>query len=207
MNEKKVIRRGYDELAETYAAKRSVDEREVAILDELLGSPSEMVRILDAGCGQGTPVLRRLCDEATTVGVDFSREQLRIAAEDVSTARLVHGDMTHLPIQDNVFDAVTAFNSLIHIPLSDHPTVIEEFARVLRPGGTVLLSEAPQETERTNSNWLDSDVEMTWKMAGAQATRNQLQNAGFLIVNEWRAPDRDDEERPKPPFFAAQLDN
>ncbi|GGK73871.1 class I SAM-dependent methyltransferase [Haloarcula sebkhae] len=205
MSEKQTIRQGYDELAETYASRRSVDERELRILTTFLNSLLEPHRILDAGCGQGTPVLSRLCKEATAIGLDFSQEQLRIAADTVPTARLVHGDMMTLPFRDDVFDAITAYDSLIHLPLSDYQTAIEEFSRVLCPGGRVLLSEAPEEFERTNSNWLDSNVEMRWSMAGAQATRTQLQNAGFTVVNEWDAPDRDDGDDPKPPFFAARL--
>lgn len=204
MSEKETIRRGYDELAETYASKRSENEREIALLNEFLDSLSEPTRILDAGCGHGTPVLRRLCEKATVIGLDFSREQLRLAAEAVPTARLVHGDMTGLPFQDNAFDAVTAYNSLIHVPLSDHQAVLDEFARVLCPNGRVLLSEAPEEFERTNPNWLDSSVEMKWSMVGTEATHEQLRDAGFHIVNEWNAPDTSDE--PEPPFFSAYLD-
>lgn len=204
MDNKNEVRQGYDELAETYAARHSNDEREMIILDECLDSLSEPIRLLDAGCGPGTPVLRRLCNETTGFGLDFSREQLTIAAETVPTARLVHGDMTNLPIQNDTFDAVTAYNALIHVPLSDHQTVLDEFARVLRSGGCVLLSEVLKEFERTNPNWLDSDVTMKWNMAGAKATREQLRKAGFCIENEWDAPDTGDEEEPKPPFFAAR---
>lgn len=202
MDDKNEIRRGYDELAETYAARHSNNEREATILDEFLDSLSEPIRLLDAGCGPGTPVLRQLCDETTGFGLDFSREQLTIAAETVPTAQLVHGDMIRLPFRSNTFDAVTAYNALIHVPLSDHQTVLDEFTRVLRSGGYVLLSEAPEEFKRTNPNWLDSDVTMKWSMAGAKATREQLRKAGFHIENEWDAPDTGDE--PKPPFFAAR---
>lgn len=206
MGDRETIRRGYDELAETYAASRSEDEREIAVLNEFLGSLSEPTRVLDAGCGQGTPILRRLEGDATAVGVDFSREQLRLAHEAVSVASLVQGDMTVLPFRDVAFDAVTAYNSIIHVPLGDHQTVIDEFARVLRSDGRLLLSEAPAEFERTTADWLDGDVEMRWRMAGAEATRDHLRNAGFCITNEWKAPEPSSVDDPEPPFFAARLE-
>lgn len=206
MGDKNDIRRGYDRLAERYASQHSTDEREMNIFDEFRDSLLEPTRLLDVGCGQGTSVLQRLSDEVTAFGLDFSREQLKLAAETVPTARLVHGDMTHLPFRDDTFDAVTAYNSLIHVPLSDHQTVLDEFARVLRPDGFVLLSEAPEQFERMNPNWLDSDVSMRWSMAGAKKTRGQLRKSGFRVVNEWDAPDTVDEDEPKPPFFAARLD-
>lgn len=206
MGKKEKIRRGYDELAETYAARRSESRREMAILDHFLDSLSEPTRILDAGCGQGTPILRRLSEKTTAVGLDFSRKQLRLAAETVSPALFVQGDMTMLPFRDGVFEAVTAYRSVIHVPLTDHQTVLDEFARVLSPGGRILLSEAPTEFERTNTDWLDNGVKMTWSMAGAETTRRQLQNAGFQITAEWDAPEMGGEADPKPPFFTARLD-
>ncbi|WP_137286929.1 class I SAM-dependent methyltransferase [Halorussus salinisoli] len=206
MTEKGTVRRGYDDLAETYAARRSEDERETTVLNEFLDALSEPTRILDAGCGQGTPVLRRLSEEATAIGVDFSREQLRLATETVPSASLVQGDMRMLPFRDGVFDAVTAYDSIIHVPLTDHQTVLDEFARVLAADGQLLLSEAPEEFERTNPDWLDSGVEMRWSMAGADATRTHLQRAGFRITNEWEPPDSTPEDGPSPPFFAARRD-
>lgn len=204
MGEKETVRRGYDDLAERYASSHSANEREITLLDRFLDSCSGPIRLLDAGCGIGTPVLRHLDERVSGVGLDFSREQLRLAAEAVPAAWLVLGDMTALPFRDDVFDVVTAYNSLIHVPLSDHQTVLDEFARVLRPGGRVLVSEASEEFERTNSNWLDSGVEMTWSMAGTEATREQLRDAGFRLTDEWHPPDTSG--RPEPPFFSARLD-
>lgn len=206
MDDRETVRQGYDELAETYAARRAEDGRDVAILAEFLDSLSERARLLDAGCGQGTPILRRLDERATGVGLDLSREQLRLAAESVPSAPLVHGDLRALPFRDDAFDAVTAYNSVVHVPLADHQTVFDEFARVLRPGGRVLVSESPEEREREVSDWLDGGVEMTWHMAGAAATRDHLRNAGFSLVTEWHPPDEPSESGPRPPFFAARLD-
>ena len=92
--------------------------------------------------------------------------------------------MVNLPISDGVFDAVTAYHSLIHIPTEQHQAVIEEFARVLRPGGRVLLIEGIGEWSGTNPDWLDTGVEMQWQIAGADTTRDQLVDAGFTITDE-----------------------
>lgn len=206
MVDKDAVRRGYDDLAETYATGRSEDGRGMDVLARFLASLPKPARILDAGCGQGTPVLRQLSTVATATGVDFSRKQLGLAAENVPDASLVKGDMTRLPVYDGVFDAVTAYHSLIHIPLEDHQTVIDEFARVLRPDGQLLLSEGPDEWSGTNPNWLDSGVEMQWSIAGADATREHIQNAGFTVTNEWGVTDTFAEDEEQWVFFAAQLD-
>lgn len=206
MPDKDSIRRSYDELAEIYAEGRSEGGYGIEVLEQFLDFLSQMPRILDAGCGQGSPVLRRLTESATAIGIDFSREQLRLADENASGAPLVQGDMTTLPFQDDVFDAVTAYHSLIHIPIDDHQTVIDEFARILRPNGRLLLSEGMEEWTGKNSDWLDSDVEMQWSIAGADATREHVQNAGFTVINEWSVTDTFAEDKERWVFFATQLD-
>jgi len=185
------VRRSYDELADTYAAERSEDGPAMRILDRFLDGLGDGGRILDAGCGQGRPVLERLDRTATAVGLDFSAEQLRLAADAVPGAALAQGDMTHLPFDDGAFDAAVAYWSIIHVPLADHQAVVDEFARILRPGGRVLLCEgAGEEWVGENPDWLDTGVEMQWEMAGAEATADQLRDAGFSVYDQWGAPER-----------------
>lgn len=206
MSDRDVVRHGYDEIAETYAARRDDDGRDVAVLETFLDALPETVRILDAGCGAGTPVLARLRASRTAVGLDVSREQLRLAAEAVAGPPLVQGEMAALPFGADTFDAVTAFHSLIHVPLADHLTVLEEFARVLGPGGRVLLTEGSTRWSGRNDDWLDTGVEMRWDVAGAEATRSHLEAAGFAVVEEWTvADDLADDEDASDPFFSARL--
>ena len=206
MAHRETVRRGYDEFAERYAERNSTDERRVAVLESFLGSRSGPKRLLDVGCGHGTPALREVAPDSPAVGLDLSREQLRIARETDFAGALVQADAAALPFRADAFDAVTAFDSLIHVPLSDHRTVVEEFARVLRPGGGVLLSEAPEAVERTTQDWLDGGGEMRWTMAGVEATRNRLRDAGFTVTKQWDAPERAADDGPQPPFLAARLD-
>ncbi|WP_247003649.1 class I SAM-dependent methyltransferase [Halosolutus gelatinilyticus] len=219
MVEKDAVRRSYDELADVYAARRPENDRGTGILETFLGScsaRSEPIRVLDAGCGQGTPVLSRVSDGARAVGLDFSRGQLRLAADAAPDAALVQGDMTALPFATGAFDAAVAYWSIIHIPMDDHQSVIDEFARVLRPDGRLLLCEGTNEWAGENPDWLDSGVEMQWNIAGADATREQLRSAGFTIVDRWGAPETlaaDEDEADSDvdddlpwTFFSARLD-
>jgi ubiquinone/menaquinone biosynthesis C-methylase UbiE len=206
MGDRDTVRRGYDELAETYAERSETTTRERAIFDEFLASVPDPTRLLDAGCGHGTALLRRASEPTAAVGLDISGAQLQLARQRVPAARLVHGDMTTLPFDAETFDAVVAYRSLIHVPRSDHRVVLDEFARVLRPGGGVLLSEAPTEFDRETDDWLDAGTEMTWTTAGAEATRRHLREAGFASLRDWEPPEPDGEEPPRPPFFAGRLE-
>lgn len=134
------VRRSYDELAPVYAARRSEADRSLDFLRAFIEPLSSSARVLDAGCGGGTPVLSRLSSIARAVGLDFSREQLRLARHNAPGAALVEADMTSTPFEDDTFDAIVAYWSLIHVPIDDHARTIEEFARILRPGGRLLVS-------------------------------------------------------------------
>lgn len=112
--------------------------------------------------------------------------------------------MAALPFRAGAFDAVVAYRSVIHVQVSDRRAVFEEFARVLAPGGRVLLSEAPEGFERTTDDWLDGGVEMRWEMAGVERTRERLRDTGFTVTDEWPAP-TPSEDGPEPPFLAARL--
>ncbi|OYR52455.1 methyltransferase type 11 [Halorubrum sp. E3] len=207
MVDKNVVRRGYDELAEAYAADRNEDGRGREVLAQFRRGLPESARVLDAGCGQGTPVLRDLSGSTTATGVDVSRAQLELAADRVPDAALAQGDMAALPFDDGAFDAVTAYHSLIHVPSDQHQAVVDEFARVLADGGQLLCSEGPAEWRGTNPDRLDTGVEMQWHIAGAEATRDQLQSAGFAIEREWEVGDSLDEgEDARWTFFAARVE-
>lgn len=209
MVDKNVVRRGYDGLADTYAAERDPERREGELLERLYDRLPAPARVLDAGCGQGDPVLRRLNGDPAveTIGLDFSREQLRFASEAAPDVSLVRGDMTSLPVADGAFDAVTAFHSLIHVPEADHRAVVDQFARVLRPGGLLLLTEGTNDWRGTNPDWLESGVAMQWHIAGADATRTQLRDAGFTVRDEWLVGDELADEDAQWTVFFAQLDD
>lgn len=207
MVDKDAVRRGYDELAEAYAADRNEDGRGREVLSQFLDGLSESARVLDAGCGQGTPVLRDLTASATATGLDVSRAQLELAAERVPDAALAQGDMVRLPFRDGAFDAVTAYHSLIHVPREQHQEVVDEFARVLGDGGRLLCSEGPDEWCGTNPDWLDTGVEMQWHIAGVEATRDHLRNAGFAVEREWGVADSlDDGDDAQWTFLSARLE-
>ncbi|MFC4359948.1 class I SAM-dependent methyltransferase [Halobium salinum] len=194
MVDKDAVRRAYDEIAEVYAEERATTGRSVEILEAFLDSLSDPQRVLDAGCGHGRPVLTRMAGSTDAVGLDFSRGQLDLAREAAPAADLLQGDMTALPLDDDSVDAVVACWSLIHVPMDDHGRVVGEVARVLRPGGRVLLCEGRGEWDGANPDWLDTDVGMEWNMAGEEATRDHLREAGFRVVDRWLAPDSLEED-------------
>ena len=93
-------------------------------------------RILDAGCGTGNNLshFRRF---GRTVGVDLSDEALRFCRDRGVAA--TRGSLLALPFPDGAFDAVMSFDVIYHRWVEDDRVAVREIARVLRPGGLVLL--------------------------------------------------------------------
>lgn len=177
------VRDGYDGMAATYRRER--DDADAPVVESFLAGLSAGDRLLDAGCGQGTPVLNRLPDRVDSIGVDLSASMLDLARRRTD-APLVRGDLTRLPVAADTVDAVTALHSVIHVPISEHPTVFREFARVLRPGGRLYLTAATGEDgwSGANEDWLGSGELMAWSFPGLDRTRDQLREAGFRVTAE-----------------------
>ena len=87
-------------------------------------------RLLDLGCGTGHSF--HLLHPRETVGVDIDRDSLAGQERETAVA-----DMRALPFPDASFDAVLSVQSVEHVP--DPERVVDEAARVLRPGGAAMF--------------------------------------------------------------------
>jgi len=106
----------------TYLAKLDAVRR---FLDAL----PPRTRVIDAGCGEGV-----LVDEYATrldiVGVDAN----------YSSNRVTRGSVTALPFGDASFDRALCLDVLEHLSYEDQPRALADLARVLKPGGELLVS-------------------------------------------------------------------
>lgn len=105
------------------------------------------MRILDAGCGPGsiTCGLGRWVPDGEVVGVDSSATVLeharsRAAADDLPNVTFEQADVYGLSHGAGSFDVVFAHQLLQH--LGNPVLVLQEFRRVLRPGGVVAVRDA-----------------------------------------------------------------
>lgn len=102
------------------------------------GRPHEAIRALDVGCGTGIMLdwLERFTAGTHVTGLEYSRAGL-LFCRDRGHRLLVQGSAIELPFPDASFDLVTSFEVLDELP-DDHPA-FDEMARILRPGGWLLL--------------------------------------------------------------------
>lgn len=116
------------------------------LLDPFLEALPPEGRLLDVGCGGGhlLRIMRERRPDASLVGLDLSPDQVRRARERARRGRerieYVEGSALALPFPDRSFDAVVSVGSIKHWP--DSRRGVSECARVLSPGGFLLLVEA-----------------------------------------------------------------
>ena len=96
--------------------------------------------MLDVGCGCGTPILEYLTGIGLAVtGLDAAGGMLAFARAAVPQSTFIHGDMRTAD-PGGPFDAIVAWDSVFHVPRTDHRSVFERFSSWLKPGGRLLVS-------------------------------------------------------------------
>jgi ubiquinone/menaquinone biosynthesis C-methylase UbiE len=101
--------------------------------------------VLDAGCGYCLHTTRLAKSGAKITAIDFSNAALAEAEKTISKADLAgrvslrQADLTNLPFSAGSFDHIVCWGVLMHIP--ELEKALSELARVLRPGGTLVISE------------------------------------------------------------------
>jgi SAM-dependent methyltransferase len=96
-------------------------------------------RVLDAACGAGWGTAVLAAKAAAAVGVDFSPAAVGDARrEHGGLADFHEGDLRELPFGRGEFDSVVCFEAIAHV--AEPERVLDELHRVLRAGGTLLIS-------------------------------------------------------------------
>src|SRR5438105_7066576 len=142
-------------------------------------------RILDVGCGTGGMFLL-LKDYGCIVGVDESEIALRFATQRPH-AQLGRAALPALPFPDCSFDLLTCFDVLYHRAVSDDEQALREMARVLRPGGHVVISDSALSMLRSGHDEAMHGArryttgELRAKLLAAGFTVERLSYANFFL--------------------------
>lgn len=103
---------------------------------EIFYAPGSGLAILDAGCGTGAGLLS-LSRYGSVTGLDISPYALRFCSERGCT-KVAGASVMALPFRAETFDLVTSFDILYFKGIDDE-IALKETARVLRPGGRMLI--------------------------------------------------------------------
>lgn len=119
---------------------------------------------LDAGCGAGYgAAMLAAAGAAAVTGLDASAEAIEEAERTYGdVAGFVGGDLLALPFDPDSFDLVTCFEAIEHV--RDPERALAEMARVLRPGGVLLISSPNRKTSAEGNpfhffEWTDEEMD------------------------------------------------
>jgi len=104
--------------------------RKLRWVDEALEKIPKSAKILDVGAGEGALVERYRGRGWDILGVDSAYESPNVR----------RADLLSLPFDCGAFDTALCLDVLEHVGLLDQPRALSEIARVLKPGGGLLLS-------------------------------------------------------------------
>ena len=167
--------------------------------------------IADIGCGNGRHLIHcaKRCNKA--VGIDISKELIRIIQTktkvlNIDNIDLIHTDAVNLPIKNNVFDAVLFIASLHNIKGNiNRINSLEEIYRILKNDGVVLISVWSRWQDKYRKDFFKrwftqfnqnefGDIDIYWKQHGLNIPRfyhlyskrefiKDLRKANFKIID------------------------
>ncbi|MFI2436830.1 class I SAM-dependent methyltransferase [Streptomyces sp. NPDC018693] len=175
----------YDAIADDYAehfrdlfTRFPMDRALFGLFAELVGPGG---KVADLGCGPGW-VTARLHDLGLDVfGVDLSAGMIAVARRENPGLRFEQGSMQDLGLPDGSLNGVVSWYSSIHTPVTEMPALLEEFHRLLSPGGHLLLAfQVGDEPLHLDRPW-DHPVALDFQRRRPEAIAELLDGAGFAL--------------------------
>lgn len=132
-------KRAEEDREQSWRHRYRIELTNSAILDSI--GPVDGMRVLDAGCGEGYLTRQIASSGAHALGVDRSRNLIEAAKNLVpsgaSSPTFEVQDVTDLSLESNSFDLVICNHLMNDLPDPTGP--IQEFSRILRPGGRLVV--------------------------------------------------------------------
>jgi SAM-dependent methyltransferase len=159
--------------------------------------------VADVGCGPGY-VTQHLHDLGVDAfGIDLSPKMIALARRDHPELRFEVGTMTDLDLPDHSVAGILAFWSVIHVPDAAVPTVFEQFRRVLRPDGRLLVGfHVGDQTVHSSEGYTGRPIDVDTYRRRPDVVAGWLRDAGFTIDGELLM--RPDDEVPGAIIFASR---
>ncbi|ADU66059.1 ubiquinone/menaquinone biosynthesis methyltransferase [Desulfurispirillum indicum S5] len=135
----------YDFLNRLLSGRRDVAWRRKAVSYLKWGDRSRILDIATGTADVALEIARQTKETVKITGVDFSENMLAIGKSKVSASKYSHridlqiADAQDLPFDEDIFDSCIIAFGIRNIP--DRAKALREMARVVRPGGTVVILE------------------------------------------------------------------
>jgi SAM-dependent methyltransferase len=189
------VRASYDAVAARYTAEiadelngKPVERALLGCLAELAGRDTDGRPIGDVGCGPGH-VAAYLAERGVPVlGVDLSPRMVEAARRRYPALTFEVGSMTALPAADAAWAGAVCAYAIIHLGPDERPDAYAELARVIAPGGWLLMSFHVSDAERPVGavahldDWWDTPVDLDFHFLDPAEVAAGLTAAGFTVM-------------------------
>lgn len=141
--------------------------------------------VWDVGCGPGfdTAVLRQ--NNLHAFGLDYSHPMILAGRERQGRQNIfIQADMRHLPVCACAA-GLWVCASLLHLPRSDAPAALQEFYRVLQPGGILYLSVKMGEGEQWTESAYGRALPRFFTYWQPTELDKLLTDTAFKIIDGW----------------------
>lgn len=194
----------YDRVAEDYATLLEGELGTLPLERAMLTAFVEQVKadgggpIADLGCGPGRIAGFLAGIGADVRGIDLSPGMIAVARRDHPDIPFEVASMAELPFGHGELAGALAWYSIIHVPQESQDGVFAEFARVVRPGGRLLLafqvSESGDEDIVHLRHAYGHEIDLRTRRQSPARVRRRLTAAGFAplaeMLREPVAPER-----------------
>lgn len=175
------------------ATEGPIDQSLLVALVELVKRQTND-RVVDVGCGPGRAAAFMAARGLDVAGVDISHAMLSVARSAHPHIKFDEGELNALPFETGVFAGAVCWYSIIYTPPDSLAEAFGELARVLMPGGYLLLAFQAEDEPVHRTNAHGTRLPLTSYRHSVQDVADRLEDIGFNIYAKvLRAPDLEDE--------------
>lgn len=144
--------------------------------------------VADVGCGPGHVTRFVAASHPDVLGIDISPGMIAEAHERHPHLRFLVGSMLHLPARTGTWAGAIAMYSIIHFLPRERADACRELARVVRPGGWLLVAfhtasaEFPTGAVNHLTSWFGHAVDLDGYFLDPSVVSADLVSAGFTVT-------------------------
>lgn len=188
---KQIVSKGYDKVSEAYRNEQDDVNKYILWCQRILEMQPKAKTALDIGCGCGIPVCKYFSENGLqTMGIDISPRQIERAQQLAPQATYLCAD--YLSTNNDQYDIITAFYSIIHIERTLHKAVFEKLYGQLSDHGLAVVTVGHNEWQGYEDNWLGVEgAKMYWSHYAVEQYYNMLGTMNFKIIFDEFVPEDD----------------
>lgn len=138
--------------------------------------------ILDLGCGSGKDAKIFIDRGYHVIGIDLSKELLKIAKKTVPDAEFKLMDIVNLDFQPNTFDGIWAISSVVHIPKDYVSKTLQSCYNILKDEGIMYVSVKKGVGEEMIPDDRYGGLQKYWSFFQEEEIKGLLEPQGFKII-------------------------